>query len=156
MSSRLAERTLETIDWSTVQAANGDGSGVKRALMDLMLADGPEASTHAYWRIENNAFAQGELFEVSTPCMSVLVACLADSREAFVRIAVLELMFQILGGYASTARSTPSDVLQRCQDRARGGLLLLFREAICGERDAAMDVLERLGEGARVRELLSA
>ena len=38
----------------------------------------------------------------------------------------------------------------------RQGLWLLLREAIAGQQDAALDVLEQLGEGAMARRLLSA
>lgn len=110
----------------------------------------------AYWGIENYAFAQGELFEVSEACSSVLVAALADPRQKWVRVSVLELLFQILSGYASTHEGTPADIVQRCRQAVREGLWLLLREALIGERDAALDVLDQLGEGARARALLRA
>ena len=155
-SARLAERLLQTIDWCPLRGAAGSGEGVKRALGELLASASGEAVQRAYWGIENYAFVQGELFEVSEACSSVLIAALADPREKWVRIAVLELLFQILSGHASTAPHAPVDIALRCREAIREGLWLLLREALDGERAAALDVLAQLGEGARLRRLLSA
>lgn len=155
---RLAERLMETIDWSRLRSANGDGEGVRHAIGQLLASDCGDAAQQAYWGIENHAFVQGELFEVSEACSSVLVASLADSRERWVRIAVLELLFQIVSGHASSTPSTPDsprDLARRCHEAVREGLWLLFREALMGERDAALDVLDQLGQGARARSLVN-
>ncbi|AUX46694.1 uncharacterized protein SOCE26_082020 [Sorangium cellulosum] len=154
-SANVAERALALIDWSSLRAVGGDGEGVQRAIEELLLSESGEAAQRAYWGIENHAFVQGELFEVSGACSSVLIASLADPREKWVRVAVLELIFQIICGHASASPGTPADIVQRCRRVVREGLWLLYREAICGERDAALDVLEQLGEGERARRLLS-
>lgn len=124
------------------------------ATLDLLSAEDPDAATRAYWRIENHAVIQGELFEVSEPCASALVAALADPRPMWVRVAVLELLFQFLRGHASEAPGTPPDIRERCERAVREGLHLLFREALTGERDAALDILEELGEGSRAQRLV--
>jgi hypothetical protein len=151
----VAESLMDTIDWSGLRSSNGNGEGVRHAIEQLLASDSGDAAQRAYWGIENYALVQGELFEVSEACSSVLVAALADPRERWVRIAVLELLFQIVSGHASSTPSTPLDLKRRCHEAVREGLWLLFREALTGERDAALDVLEQLGEGARVRRLLS-
>ena len=153
-SANTAERLLASIDWSSLHALEGGGKGVQDALRELLASESAEAAQRSYWGIENHAFAQGELFEVSEACASVLTAALVDAREKWVRVAVLELMFQILSGHASASPATPGDIVQRCQRLVREGLWLLYREAICGERDAALAVLERLGEGEKARKLL--
>lgn len=155
-NSRAAERLLGAIPWSNLHALDGDGEGVCRALRDLLKSESAESAQRAYWGVENHAFAQGELFQVSEACAWVLIAALVDPREKWVRVAVLDLMFQLASGHASSAPHTPHDILQRCHVVLREGLWLLFREAICGERDAALDVLDKLGEGEKARKLLSA
>jgi hypothetical protein len=154
-TSNAAERLLASIDWSILRALGGDGESVQHALRELLASENAEAAERAYWGVENHAFVQGELFEVSEACSSVLVASLVDPREKWVRVAALELMFQILSGHASTSPGTPNDIVQRCHRTVREGLWLLYREAICGERDAAFDVLEQLGEAEKVRRLLN-
>jgi hypothetical protein len=152
---RTAESLMETIDWSRLRSASGNGEGVRHAMEQLFASDSGDAAQQAYWGIENHAFAQGELFEVSEACSSVLVASLADPRERWVRIAVLELLFQIVSGHASSTPDTPLDLERRCHEAVREGLWLLFHEVLTGERDAALDVLDRLGEGARARRLVN-
>ncbi|MBK9260709.1 MAG: hypothetical protein IPM54_12930 [Polyangiaceae bacterium] len=154
-TSNTAERLLASIDWSILRALGGDGESVQHALHELLASESADAAERAYWGVENHAFVQGELFEVSEACSSVLIASLVDPREKWVRVAVLDLMFQILSGYPSTSPGTPSDIVQRCHRVVREGLWLLYREAICGERDAAFDVLEQLGEAEKARRLLS-
>jgi hypothetical protein len=153
---KLAEHLLAVIDWSRVRSANGDGLPIQHALGQLLSSETAEVAERAYWDIENHAFVQGELFEVSEACATVLIAALADSRETWVRVAVLELLFQIVSGQASAKPGTPHDLLQRCRAVVREGLCLLLREAIAGQRDAALDVIDQLGEGAKARTLLGA
>ncbi len=153
-TSNMAERLLASTNWSNLHAMSGGGERVHRALCELLASEDGEAAQRAYSGIENHAFVQGELFEVTEACSSVLVASLVDTREKWVRVAVLDLLFQILSGYPSTSPGTPSDIVQRCHRVAREGLWLLYREAICGEREAAFDVLEQLGEAEKARRLL--
>lgn len=153
---RVAESLMETIDWSRLRSANGNGERVRHAMGQLLASDSGDAAQQAYWGIENHAFVQGELFEVSEACSSVLVASLADPREMWVRLAVLELLFQIVSGRASSTPDTPPDLERRCHEAVREGLWLLFREALTGQRDAALDVLDHLGEGAMARRLVAA
>lgn len=153
-SLRLAESAIEAIDWSRLRSATGNGEGVRRALGRLLASDSAATTQEAYWGIENHAFVRGELFEVSEACSSILVASLADPRERWVRIAVLELLLQIMPGHASYTPDTPRDLDRRCREALREGLWLLFREVLTGERDAALDVLNQLGEGERARRLV--
>ncbi|WP_437741285.1 hypothetical protein WMF39_37410 [Sorangium sp. So ce1504] len=149
----VAERLIGSIDWTSVHEAEGTGERVKDALLGLLSAKDPEESTRAYWGIENHVVVQGELHQIAEACTSVLVACLVDPRPRFVRIAVLDLLFQILGGYASPSNFTPGDIVERCHRAAREGLWILIDEAIHREREAARDVLRLLGEEERVDAL---
>jgi hypothetical protein len=146
---------METIDWSRLRSANGSGESVRHAIGQLLASDSGDSAQQAYWGIENHAFVQGELFEVSEACAAVLVASLADPRERWVRIAVLELLFQIVSGHASSTPDTPRDLERRCHEAVREGLWLLLREVLTGERDAALDVLDHLGHGTRARSLVN-
>jgi hypothetical protein len=154
MNSHAAERLLSTVDWSRLRSVDGTGDRVHRALQSLLSAKSADVATTAYWEVENHAFVQGELFEVAESCAAVLISSLLDDRPRWVRIAALELMFQILGGHASTSQATPEDIVQRCHRAVRDGLWLLYREMIGGERDAALDVLDQLGEKERALKLL--
>jgi hypothetical protein len=141
----VAELLISSTDWTRLKELNGTSEKVGAALSALLSAQTPEAASAAYWRIENHAVVQGEVFEVGEACVKVLVAALADDRPGHVRIAALELLFQILSG-----DSADTSLLERCRSAAREGLWNLVREAIAGERDAAWDVLERLESGERL------
>ncbi|MGK4000060.1 hypothetical protein [Sorangium sp. So ce1024] len=149
----VAERLIRSIDWAGIHEVDGTGERVRDALSDLLNAESPEESTRVYWRIENHVVVQGELYEIAEACASVSVAALVDPRPRFVRIALLDLLFQILGGYASSSSFTPANIVERCHRAAREGLWVLIDEAIHGEREAARDVLRLLGEEERADAL---
>ena len=73
-----------------------------------------------------------------------------DEHPKFVRIAVLDLLFQILSGSAAPSSPTPADIVERCRRTARHGLWLLVRDREMGEAEAARDVLAALGETAQM------
>jgi len=149
----VAESLIQGTDWSKLREATGTASGVGVALLDLLTASTPEATRDPYWRIENHVVVQGEVFEAAEACTGVLVAALVDERPRHVRICILDILFQILGGSPSPTTGTPPDVLERCQAAAREGLWGLVREAACGERDAAWEVLELIVPGDRLAGL---
>lgn len=147
---RIAERLLNTIQWQALKSATGSGERIREALLSLLAAEDPEAADAAYWRIENHAFIQGELFEVAEACVAVLMASLLDPRPPWVRIASLEILFHVLSGHASNNNITPRDLKERCVRSVRDGLWLIVREAIDGQRDSAMELLELLNESHRL------
>lgn len=146
----FAEYLITRIDWASLHELEGDGCGVRDALVALLSANNADQAEEAYWRIENHAVVQGTVYEVAEACTSVLVTSLMDERPKFIKIAVLDLLFQIVGGSASRSSSTPADIVDRCRETARLGLWILIRECAQGEAEAAQDVLAALGESDRV------
>ena len=84
------------------------------------------------------------MFDASVFLVSALVAALVDPRPRHVRIAVLDLLFQIVCGepHEEEIARGNHDLTERCREAARQGLWILYRELLTGERDAARDVLE--------------
>ena len=152
--TRLAERLIEATPWGTLCSAGGTGEGVGLALTQLLQSESPDEAESAYWRIENHAFIQEDIYEVAVACTSVLVASLADPRESWVRISVLDLVFLILNGFDSPIEGRTDQLRNRCHQAAREGLWLLVREAVFGRRDAALEILELLGEAEKARRLI--
>ena len=142
----LAELEIARVDWTSFVTATGPATGIGDALRALLGAADAEQASEAYWRLENHVVVQGELFGAAEPCAAVLVAALADPRPRHVRIAALELLFQVVTG----APSGGGDLAERCKARAREGLWLLIREAVSGEREAALDVLRELDADERI------
>ena len=66
-------------------ASVGGGEVVRAGLIDLLRSQSPDDSQAAYWRIENHAVVQGELYEVAEACTSVLVSSFAEPRAKCIR-----------------------------------------------------------------------
>lgn len=144
----VAELVISCTNWTGLRQVSGASSeSVGAALSELLMAPTPEAASAAYWRIENHAVVQGELFEVAEACVRVLVAAFADDRPRYVRISALELLFQILSGDSTDSNNPFSE---RCRNAAREGLWGLVREAIGGEQEAGWDVLKLMDLGERL------
>lgn len=152
MSEGLAERVIRSTNWSELAEANGPASEIGASLELLLSAATPEDATSAYWKLENHVVVQGELFESAEQAVAVVVAAFADSRPRHVRISMLELLYQILRGLPSPCEIERgnADLLARCRARTLEGLWLLVHEAMTGEHEAAMDVLELVLDGDRI------
>src|SRR6266852_6321084 len=92
----LAEREVERVEWGRLTELAGSAERVGPALQRLLSARTAEESTGSYWQLENHVVAQASILEAAEPTVSVLVAALADERPRHVRIAGLDLLFQIL------------------------------------------------------------
>lgn len=151
---RLAEMEIHRIPWSTLRQAGGTAEQVPHALMELLHAPTPELATQAYWRLENHVVVQGQLYQAAEPAVSVLMAALlAEESPRHVRLGVLELLFQILSGSAHDSEIAQGNrrLDEVCRDRAREGLWILYREWVCGERDAAGEVIKLIeADGTRL------
>lgn len=157
MSENLAERVIRSTNWSQLAAANGPASQIGESLGLLLTAATPEEASTAYWRLENHVVVQGELFESAEQAVAVVVAAFADPRPRHVRISMLELLYQILRGLPSPdeIERGNADLLERCRARTLEGLWLLVHEAMVGEHEAVMDVLELILDGDRIEVVRS-
>ena len=151
--SSLAEMEIRRVPWSTLRQASGTAEQVPHALMDLLHAPTPELATQAYWRLENQVVVQGQLYQAAEPVVAVLMAALlAEESPRHVRLGVLELLFQILSGSAHGSEVALDNrcVDEVCRDRAREGLWILYREWVCGERDAVGEIIKLIeADGTR-------
>ncbi len=129
--------------WRDLREASGSAAGIPHALEGMLTADSPNAVDVAYWKLENHVVVQGELFEAAPHVVSVLLAALLDNSPSFIRIGILELLFQILGGESHESEGE-RDLGPKCRDLAREGLWLLYGElgaGLPGQRAAALEVL---------------
>jgi hypothetical protein len=141
----LGELELSRWDWSALRAVSGHAGLVPDALRAMFKSTTPEEAKSAYWRLENYVVVQGQLSEAAVPVVSVVLAALAwPDRPRWVRISLLELLFQIVNGYSDQSEVAlgSDDLDESCKASARQGLWVLYRELVDGERAAAKDVLE--------------
>lgn len=144
----LVASELARHDWSNLRDVSGRGTLVGNALAELIDAESPEAAENAYWRIENRAFVQGQLYESAVAVAHVLLAALVDdSRPAFVRGCLLELLFQCVAGESdeSEVEAGRPDLGTQCRDVARLGLWLLYRDLLLSStRESAHWILAKI------------
>lgn len=138
----LAEKLNRQIPWAQLADFTGNAQDVEAAIADLLGAENPAICESAYWRIENRVVVQGTIYQAACPATRVLVSALADPRPEWVRVAILDLLFQILSGSPDPAEEI--DLSGQCNAIAREGLLLIVHEFMVGQADAARDVLELL------------
>lgn len=122
---------------------DGQADRVGETLLALLSARDPSEVESAYWGLENHVVVQGGVYDSAVPVTRVLVAALLEDRPLWVRISILDLLFQILSG-ATVETSPDCDLIEECKHIASGGLWLFVREFVGGPRDAARDVLECL------------
>ncbi len=142
----FAQIEVQRIDWGTFREAGGAPHLLGRSLENLLASKTPEEAEKRYWELENHVVVQGQLFSSAMPVISVILASLCDERPRYVRISLLELLFQIVSGEAheSEVSSGRPDLGEECRELARTGLWLLYRELKHGESEAARDVIERI------------
>ncbi len=149
---------LSRYPWAQLHEASGPAVEIPGSLEEMFTADSPDAVKAAYWKLENHVVVQGQLFNVAPPVVSVLLAALLDHSPSFVRIGILELLFQILNG-ESHSSEREQDLSDTCRQLARAGLWLLYAELkaeLPGQRAAAIEILELIETDASRLEAMRA
>jgi hypothetical protein len=127
----LVDAELERPDWNKIRDAGGMATKVPEALRAMLASESSEQVEGAYWKLDNVIAVQGQLFEAAAFVVPVLVAALLKSdRPIFVRVWLLELLFQIVNGEPHLEEEARGlgDLDKRCKDLAREGLWLVYRE----------------------------
>jgi len=137
---------LERHSWNELRGASGSAERIPDALRELLEAPSPETAQEAYWRLENYVVIQGQLFESAEYVVPVLLAALLDDSPQYVRITVLELLFQIASGEAHQEEVDAGNCSlgDKCRARMSEGLWLLYREWAFGAREAAQEVIQAI------------
>jgi hypothetical protein len=115
----------------------------------MLHAETPDELDERYWELENHVVIQGRLFQAAPPVVSVLMAALTCAeRPSWVRIGILDLLFQLVIGTSHESEIANGSHLlgATCKKAARHGLWVLYRELYEGERDAARDILDQIEE----------
>ena len=145
----LAEIELARWDWSRLRQATGPATHVPGSIRAMLSAATPDELDEYYWELENHVVIQGRLFQAAPPVVAVLMAALTCAeRPSWVRIGVLDLLFQLVIGTSHESEIANGSHLlgATCKKTVRHGLWVLYRELIEGERDAARDILDQVEE----------
>ncbi|QTD50169.1 hypothetical protein [Sulfidibacter corallicola] len=130
--------------WAELREASGIADNIPSAILELLKSSRPDEAENAYWKIENHVVVQGQLFESAEYVVPVLLTSLLQKQQKWVKISILELLFQIVSGepHEEEISKGNRDLGERCREKAREGLWILYQEMMFGERYAAKDVLE--------------
>ncbi|MER6536626.1 hypothetical protein ABT215_23025 [Streptomyces sp900105755] len=145
LSAALLE--LERYDWAQLRCGCGDGAGhLPVTFRKLLEAKSPEDAVG--YRLDGHVEVQSMLFEAAVPAVSVILAALTEELTPFVRSHFLvTLLFAVSGESHSSETGAGRESLdEECYERAREGLWVLYREAMSGDTENALDVLEIIEE----------
>lgn len=138
----LVDAVIDQYDWNKFRVAEGTAAEIPAAFRELLAADSPDAAVVAYWKFENHIVVQGSLFDAAVGVVSLIGAALVEtSRPKWVKIQLLEILFQIVNGEG------PNDLGQRCRNEAKKLLWILygvFQEG--GSWRAAREIIERVDD----------
>ena len=152
-ADECVKRLIAGTKWSDLQSASGTAEGVTAALQSMIFAATAEDVESVYWQLENVVVVSGGVYESAVAVVPVILAALMDAnRPSFIRIGLLELLFQIVHSETRFDANTVG-VHIRCRDAARSGLWLLYREMVYGITQAAREIIEVLEDNELRREL---
>lgn len=152
--TNLAELELERVDWSKLRDIRSclkeriiSSAYVPSVMKGILNAKSLEEAEKFYWQIENKAFVQGQLFESAEYLVPVLISSLLEVKEDFIKIWILEMLFQIVAGVPDQSEIAlgNSELGERCRARAREGLWILYKILTNGNSEnsgIASDILE--------------
>jgi hypothetical protein len=123
----IAVVQIERFDWKGLRC-QGNPERVAEGLLELFRSTTSEEVESAYWKIENHAFVQGELYEVAECVTQVLISGLCQPRPPAVLEACLILLCEILNGQPIESENKVGNIYlsEKCKKVAREGIWVLY------------------------------
>lgn len=117
-------------DWAGLKTASGTAEGIPVALAALRSPD-KEIRRTAYWRIDNHAVLQGDLYEAAPYVVRALLGCLRTTSVA--NVEVYELLAEFACGYApedqvATVDGSEQTLLTATKGELAKGMDLYWRD----------------------------
>lgn len=137
----LAELVIQSVDWSSYELLRGPAHGFGERLAEFVSPSTTAARDRLWQAMENQVFAQDDIFRAAEPTIAVLLAALIEPRPDAVRISLLDLLFHLV----QAAGFRDDDLGRRCLASAAEGGWLLVREAVTGGTavaDACLEILD--------------
>lgn len=117
--NELVVEELSSYNWSAMRDANGVAANIPNAFLNLLGSNDSSLAKAAYWELENSVVLQGSLFECALFLIKPISIALQDfERPRFIRIALMELLFQIVNGesHFEEVRRGHSKLGQQCRE----------------------------------------
>ncbi|WP_329318128.1 hypothetical protein [Streptomyces sp. NBC_01262] len=145
VSAALLE--LERHDWSGFRCGCGRSAAhIPEVFRKLLDAKSPEDAVG--YRFDGHLEIQSMLFEAAVPAVPVILASLMEELALFARSHLLvTLLFLVSGESHSSELAAGREGLSgECYEKAREGLWVIYREAVSGDTENALDILEIIEE----------
>lgn len=145
MSAALVE--LERRDWSQFRCGCGETAAhVPETFRRLLEAKSPEDAVG--YRLDGHLEIQAMLFEAAVPAVPVILAALTGELAQFARSHFLVTLLFLVSGesHSSEVGLGREELDEECYEKAREGLWVLYHEAVSGDTENALDILEVIEE----------
>lgn len=133
---------LARYDWSTYRAPTGNGFGIPDIFMRIIEADSD--SDLLGCTLEYRLEVQSMVYEVALPAVGVIVAAYAESLPVAAEMELLNVLHNIITGepHASELEMGNYDLVERCVERAREGIWVMYSKLSKINADFMLDVLD--------------
>ncbi|MER5201126.1 hypothetical protein ACWD3J_48515 [Streptomyces sp. NPDC002755] len=141
VSAALLE--LERYDWEQFRCGCGKSAAhIPETFRRLLAAKSPEDAVG--YRFDGHLEIQSMLFEAAVPAVSVILAALTEEPARFARSHFLVTLLFLVSGesHSSEMEAGREDLGEECREKARDGLWEIYREAVSGDTENALDILE--------------
>lgn len=134
---------VDRIDWTAFRCGCGDSGGhVGEDFRRLLRATSPEEVIDC--TLSGHVEDQAMLFEVALPAVGVILAGLHEDIAAFVRGHFLVTLWRVVAGepHPTEIQNGRELLDQECLEVAASGLWDIYNEAMSGDAETAVDILE--------------
>ncbi|CAL9640161.1 hypothetical protein SUDANB96_06349 [Streptomyces sp. enrichment culture] len=150
--AKAVQAELDRVDWGRLRCGcGGSAEHVPELFRRLLEAETDDEVPEA--DLEGHLIDRHGLFEAAVPGVGVILAALAGPLPDAVRRYLVTFLWHLVAGdpHPVEVAHGRTHLDRECQLRAREGLALILREAVSGERETAVDILELVDlDGDRV------
>lgn len=140
----LAKMEIQRTPWTSIRTIDGNAATIGHALLRLLDCKSSAEAERIYWQLENRVVVQGQLFQAAEFVVPVILTALLENKARYIKISLLELLYQIVTGspHEDEIQHGNTDLAEKCIQKTREGLWILYQEFLVGERESAQDILE--------------
>ncbi|MGW2397782.1 hypothetical protein ACWCYY_14680 [Kitasatospora sp. NPDC001664] len=136
----LALAESKRIQWSSYLCGCGEtAEHLSDDFAKLLLAQSADDVLNI--TLDGHIEDQAMVFDVALPAISVIMASLSDNISQFTRGYFMVTLWRIVLGEPATETG---DIIAKCVLVARSGLWQLYREAVSGDTETALEILSEV------------
>jgi hypothetical protein len=144
MKARAARLEIGRHDWSSYRSPASGGPSTPDVFLGLLNAENAEDAVGV--SLEYRLEVQSMVYEVALPALDVILAAYSEEPPVWVESELLNALHGIILGepHRSELELGNSDLVDRCIQRARDGLWVLYARLSRFNADFLIDILDVL------------